>query len=93
MSYQNNFLGNETSASVFNGYCRDRTGGKDIIEYIHVEDKLGCRNRCEHIEECVAYAFSKNNINSENCDLYRNGPYILGSGTDAATCYVMSGLY
>ena len=89
MSYQNYVLGNETSRATFNGYCRDRNGEKDIIEYIQVEDKLGCRNKCEVTKECVAYAFNRNKINSKNCDLYRNGPYIFGSGKNATTCYVM----
>ena len=93
MSYHNYFLGIRTLATTFNGYCRDRNGGKDIIDYIRVEDKLGCQNRCNDTKECVAYAFDRNIKSSANCDLYRNGPYINGSGKSAVTCYVMPGLY
>ena len=89
MSYHNYFLGIRTLATTFNRYCRDRNGGKDIIEFIRVEDKLGCQNRCEYTKQCVAYSFDSNIRDSENCYLYRNGPYIFGSGKNATTCYVM----
>ena len=89
MAYQNYVLENETSSTTFNGYCRDKNGEKDIIDYIQVKDRLGCRNECKNTKECVAYAFNRNNKNSKNCDLYRNGPYIFGSGKNATTCYVM----
>ena len=82
-------LGNETTKMIFNGYCRDRNGEKDIIENIQVEDKQGCQNRCKGTKECVAYAFSRSNRYSKNCDLYRNGPYIFGNGRIATTCNVM----
>ena len=74
----------------FDGYCRDKNGGKDIIDYIPVKDKSECHKNCDKDAECVAFAFNRNNINSKNCDLYRKGPYIFGSGKNATTCYIIS---
>ena len=83
------FLGNKTSKTSFKGYCRDKAGGKDIIDYIPVKDKSECHRNCNENTECVAFAFNRNNINRENCDLYRKGPYIYGSGINGITCYVI----
>merc|ERR1712136_179292 len=77
--------------TTFHGFCRDSNLEKDIIDFIRVEDNLECQNRCQDTKECVAYAFERKRINKKNCDLYRKGPYVMGSSNipNEVTCYVM----
>ena len=48
---------------------------------------MDCYARCQSTDDCVAFAYYKND--DTNCDFYRGGPYTYGNGRKDTTCYVM----
>lgn len=78
---------------VYNGFCRDSQNNKDIIDFLSVTDVSTCNQTCKDTFGCAAFAFnSKTLVGLSNCNLYRQGPYIQGTGDSHVLCYVFEGI-
>ena len=79
--------------TTYSGYCRDPQYDKSIIDFIPVKDVQECHVKCMNAKECAAFAFNSKNTNGmPNCDLYRGGPYMQGTGASRIICYVFQGI-
>ena len=79
--------------TTYGGYCRDPQYDKSIIDFIHVTDVQECHIKCRNTNYCAAFAFnSRNTAGLPNCDLYRGGPYMQGTGASRIICYVFQGI-
>ena len=79
--------------TTYSGYCRDPQYDKSIIDFIPVKDVQECHMKCRNAKECAAFAFNSKNTNGlPNCDLYRGGPYMQGTGASRIICYVFQGI-
>ena len=83
----------------FSGYCRyKKKNGKEKwgqIEFgISAESSEDCYKKCKSYAGkkngnavCVAFAFVTKE--TENCDLYKDGPYTYANDKSNTTCYIM----
>ena len=79
--------------TTYSGYCRDPQYDKSIIDFIPVKDAQECNIKCRNDNDCAAFAFnSKDTAGKPNCDLYRAGPYVQGTGATRIICYVFQGI-
>ena len=77
---------------MYDGFCRNSQNDKSIIDFISVNVVDECYQNCIKIYDCKAFAFnSKTTIGLSNCNLYRIGPYIKGTGDSGVLCYVIQG--
>lgn len=83
----------------FTGYCRygnpSESKWSKIDFGITATSAEDCFEKCqnygkESIENELCTAFSFEPKQSENCDLYRDGPYTYGDDNPKVACYVMS---
>ena len=60
-----------------------------MLDIVVVDSGTQCYENCQAMasDGCVAFAYSP--ADSEQCDLYRGGPYTYGTGDSGSTCYLM----
>ena len=76
----------EPKIQSFEGFCREENGrSKDLIGDFPTANIGSCYQKCKDTEGCVAFAFTPEN--TDNCDLYRGGPYTRGSGRAGSQCF------
>ena len=69
----------------FDGFCRKGDGSKDYIKDLQAKNVGSCYQTCKDTSGCVAFAFTPES--TDNCDLYRGGPYTRGSGRAGSQCF------
>lgn len=71
----------------FDGWCRYGSDAREFIGSVTSNEVSKCKEQCSSTNGCTAFAYTIEASN--NCNLYRNGPYTYGNGKEKTTCYIM----
>ena len=82
------FWGVSIEGQYFVGWCRYGSDERDWIHALTIDSSFECKQECIAVSACTAFSYDEGGTN--NCNLYRNGPYTYGDGRESTKCYVMA---